>query len=173
MCVCGCVFVTGTLVCLQVAHSLLPLRNCFSAYGGGFLISASEDKEVSQTIRSHRRTAFVHPSVKTSGTSVSVCVCVCLWCLCLQIYIYSLAKSANYKMHYLKHHNVQYKQPPHPHTRAINFIMCLLLSLCRSVIQAPVLAVAVNALDTLIASADSLGNIVLWRRLDFSHTGDS
>jgi len=82
---------------------LLPLRNCFSAYGGGFLISASEDKE---------------------------------------IYIYSLAKSANYKMHYLKHHN------------------------------APVLAVAVNALDTLIASADSIGNIVLWRRLDFPHTGD-
>jgi len=88
---------------VKVAHSLLPLRNCFSVYGGGFLISASEDRD---------------------------------------IYICSLAKSANYKMHYLKHHN------------------------------APVLAVAVNALDTLIASADSIGNIVLWRRLDFPHTGD-
>lgn len=56
-----------------------------------------------------------------------------------EVYIYSLAKGSNYKMHYLKHH------------------------------QVPVVAVAVNLQDTLLASADSLGRIVLWRRMDFSH----
>jgi len=84
---------------VKVAHSLLPLKCCYSAAGQGFLISGSEDKEV---------------------------------------YIYSLAKGANYKMQYLKHH------------------------------QVPVVAVACNGQDTLLASADSLGRIVLWRRMDFS-----
>mmetsp|Transcript_66996 Transcript_66996/g.193594 ORF Transcript_66996/g.193594 Transcript_66996/m.193594 type:complete len:1699 (+) Transcript_66996:102-5198(+) len=59
-----------------------------------------------------------------------------------EVYIYSLAKGSNYKMHYLKHH------------------------------QVPVVAVAVNLQDTLLASADSLGRIVLWRRIDFSHLQD-
>jgi WD40 repeat protein len=59
-----------------------------------------------------------------------------------EVYIYSLAKGANYKMHYLKHHSV------------------------------PVVAVATNKQDTLLASADSLGKITLWRRLDFSHLQD-
>lgn len=85
---------------VRVAHSLLPLKCCYSPSGQGYLISGSEDKEV---------------------------------------YIYSLAKGQNYKMQYLKHH------------------------------QVPVVAVAVNLLDTLLASADSLGRIVLWRRMDFSH----
>uniref|UniRef100_A0A0G4GR33 Myosin motor domain-containing protein n=1 Tax=Chromera velia CCMP2878 TaxID=1169474 RepID=A0A0G4GR33_9ALVE len=31
---------------VKVAHSLLPLRCCYSGFGGGYLISASEDKEV-------------------------------------------------------------------------------------------------------------------------------
>eukprot|EP00930_Biecheleria_cincta_P008752 TRINITY_DN1102_c0_g4_i1.p1 TRINITY_DN1102_c0_g4~~TRINITY_DN1102_c0_g4_i1.p1 ORF type:complete len:1698 (-),score=377.82 TRINITY_DN1102_c0_g4_i1:140-5233(-) len=85
---------------VRVAHSLLPLKCCYSPSGQGYLISGSEDKEV---------------------------------------YIYSLAKGANYKMNYLKHH------------------------------QVPVVAVAVNLQDTLLASADSLGRVVLWRRMDFSH----
>jgi len=85
---------------VRVAHSLLPLKCCYSPSGQGYLISGSEDKEV---------------------------------------YIYSLAKGSNYKMQYLKHH------------------------------QVPVVAVAVNMQDTVIASADSLGRIVLWRRMDFSH----
>jgi len=85
---------------VRVAHSLLPLKCCYSPSGQGYLISGSEDKEV---------------------------------------YIYSLAKGSNYKMQYLKHH------------------------------QVPVVAVAVNLQDTLLASADSLGRIVLWRRMDFSH----
>jgi len=85
---------------VRVAHSLLPLKCCYSPSGQGYLISGSEDKEV---------------------------------------YIYSLAKGSNYKMHYLKHH------------------------------QVPVVAVAVNLQDTLLASADSLGQVVLWRRMDFSH----
>lgn len=88
---------------VRVAHSLLPLKCCYSPSGQGYLISGSEDKEV---------------------------------------YIYSLAKGANYKMQYLKHH------------------------------QVPVVAVAVNFQDTLLASADSLGRIVLWRRMDFSHLPD-
>eukprot|EP00440_Ansanella_granifera_P071094 gb/GFBE01077158.1/.p1 GENE.gb/GFBE01077158.1/~~gb/GFBE01077158.1/.p1 ORF type:complete len:1701 (+),score=509.72 gb/GFBE01077158.1/:1-5103(+) len=88
---------------VRVAHSLLPLKCCYSPSGQGYLISGSEDKEV---------------------------------------YIYSLAKGANYKMHYLKHH------------------------------QVPVVAVAVNLQDTLLASADSLGRVVLWRRMDFSHIQD-
>merc|ERR1719160_630767 len=84
---------------VKVAHSLLPLKCCYSGSGQGFLISGSEDKEV---------------------------------------YIYSLARGSNFKMQYLKHH------------------------------QVPVVAVAVNKQDTLLASADSLGRIVLWRRMDFS-----
>merc|ERR1719160_1941092 len=88
---------------VKVAHSLLPLKCCYSPSGQGYLISGSEDKEV---------------------------------------YIYSLAKGSNYKMQYLKHH------------------------------QVPVVAVAVNFQDTLLASADSLGRIVLWRRMDFSHLPD-
>merc|ERR1712194_537343 len=59
-----------------------------------------------------------------------------------EVYIYSLAKAANYRMQYLKHHLV------------------------------PVVAVATNHQDTLLASADSLGRIVLWRRMDFSHLQD-
>jgi len=58
------------------------------------------------------------------------------------IYIYNLAKGSNYRMQYLKHH------------------------------QVPVVAVSVNLQDTLLASADSLGRIVLWRRMDFSHLPD-
>merc|ERR1712107_450448 len=85
---------------VHVAHSLLPLKCCYSPSGQGELISGSEDKEV---------------------------------------YIYSLAKGLNYRMQYLKHH------------------------------QVPVVAVAVNLQDTLLASADSLGRIVMWRRMDFSH----
>eukprot|EP00427_Karlodinium_veneficum_P009223 CAMPEP_0169080892 /NCGR_PEP_ID=MMETSP1015-20121227/10721_1 /TAXON_ID=342587 /ORGANISM="Karlodinium micrum, Strain CCMP2283" /LENGTH=1694 /DNA_ID=CAMNT_0009140647 /DNA_START=1 /DNA_END=5085 /DNA_ORIENTATION=+ len=88
---------------VRVAHSLLPLKCCYSPSGQGYLISGSEDKEV---------------------------------------YIYSLAKGSNYKMQYLKHH------------------------------QVPVVAVAVNLQDTLLASADSLGRVVLWRRMDFSHIPD-
>mmetsp|Transcript_124923 Transcript_124923/g.266607 ORF Transcript_124923/g.266607 Transcript_124923/m.266607 type:complete len:1729 (-) Transcript_124923:634-5820(-) len=88
---------------VRVAHSLLPLKSCYSPSGQGYLISGSEDKEV---------------------------------------YIYSLAKGSNYKMQYLKHH------------------------------QVPVVTVAVNHQDTLLASADSLGRIVLWRRMDFSHLPD-
>jgi len=88
---------------VRVAHSLLPLKCCYSPSGQGYLISGSEDKEV---------------------------------------YIYSLAKGTNYKMQYLKHH------------------------------QVPVVAVATNLQDTLLASADSLGRIVLWRRMDFSHIPD-
>eukprot|EP00928_Gymnodinium_smaydae_P001541 TRINITY_DN1055_c0_g2_i1.p1 TRINITY_DN1055_c0_g2~~TRINITY_DN1055_c0_g2_i1.p1 ORF type:complete len:1702 (-),score=425.04 TRINITY_DN1055_c0_g2_i1:219-5324(-) len=88
---------------VRVAHSLLPLKCCYSPSGQGYLISGSEDKEV---------------------------------------YIYSLAKGSNYKMQYLKHH------------------------------QVPVVAVAVNLQDTLLASADSLGRIVLWRRMDFSHLAE-
>lgn len=34
---------------------------------------------------------------------------------------------------------------------------------------APVLAVAVNLQDTLLASADACGRVTLWRRIDFSH----
>jgi len=89
---------------VKVAHSLLPLKCCYSPSGQGYLISGSEDKEV---------------------------------------YIYSLGRGHNYKMQYLKHHAV------------------------------PVVAVAVNYQDTLLASADSLGRIVLWRRMDFSHLPDT
>jgi len=88
---------------VRIAHSLLPLKCCYSPSGQGYLISGSEDKEV---------------------------------------YIYSLAKGQNYKIQFLKHH------------------------------QVPVVAVAVNLQDTLLASADSLGRIVLWRRMDFSHLPD-
>eukprot|EP00933_Yihiella_yeosuensis_P047901 TRINITY_DN43899_c0_g1_i1.p1 TRINITY_DN43899_c0_g1~~TRINITY_DN43899_c0_g1_i1.p1 ORF type:complete len:444 (+),score=88.36 TRINITY_DN43899_c0_g1_i1:198-1529(+) len=104
-----CTYNSGVLANLavrhrvRVAHSLLPLKCCYSPSGQGYLISGSEDKEV---------------------------------------YIYSLGKGSNYKQQYLKHH------------------------------QVPVVAVAVNFQDTLLASADSLGRIVLWRRMDFSHLAD-
>jgi len=88
---------------LRVAHSLLPLKCCYSPSGQGFLISGSEDKD---------------------------------------IYIYPIGKGSNYKMQQLKRHTV------------------------------PVVAVATNQQDTLLASADSLGKIVLWRRFDFSHLGE-
>eukprot|EP00435_Cladocopium_sp_Y103_P036146 s2853_g9.t1 len=52
---------------VRVAHALLPLKCCYSPSNQGFLISASEDKDV---------------------------------------YIFSLAKGANYKMSWLKHHQV-------------------------------------------------------------------
>lgn len=104
-----CTYSTGVLTNLtvrhrvRVAHELLPLKNCYSPSGQGYLISGSENKEV---------------------------------------HIYALGKGSNYKMQYLKHH------------------------------QVPVVAVAVNMQDTLLASADSLGRIVLWRRMDFSHIPD-
>ncbi|KAF4705085.1 hypothetical protein FOZ63_012578, partial [Perkinsus olseni] len=85
---------------LRVAHSLLPIKSCYSPSEMGYCISGSEDKGV---------------------------------------YIYSLAKTGNYRMSILHHHTV------------------------------PVVAVATNQQDTLLASADSLGKIVLWRRVDFSH----
>jgi len=88
---------------VKVAHSLLPLKNCYSPNGTGYLISGSEDKEV---------------------------------------YIYALGKGAEYKLQLLKHHEV------------------------------PVVAVALNEQDTLLASGDSLGRIVLWRRMNFSHLGE-
>ncbi|CAJ1340205.1 unnamed protein product, partial [Effrenium voratum] len=53
---------------VRVAHELLPLKNCYSPSGQGYLISGSENKEV---------------------------------------HIYSLGKGANYKMQYLKHHQVK------------------------------------------------------------------
>ena len=87
---------------VKVAHSLLPLKCCFSPSDNGYLISGSEDKGV---------------------------------------YVFSLSKASNYKMQLLQHH------------------------------QVPVVAVASNLQDTLLASADSLGRIVLWRRLDFTHLG--
>ena len=85
---------------VKVAHSLLPLKCCYSPSDQGYLVSGSEDKGV---------------------------------------YVFSLAKGSNYKMQVLNHH------------------------------QVPVVAVTTNQQDTLLASADSLGRIVLWRRLDFSH----
>jgi len=59
-----------------------------------------------------------------------------------EVYIYSLAKGSKNQMQYLRHH------------------------------QVPVVAVAVNLQDTLLASADSLGRVVLWRRMDFTHLPD-
>lgn len=56
--------------------------------------------------------------------------------------IHIYALGKEHKMHYLKYH------------------------------QVPVVAVAVNLQDTMLASADSLGRVVLWRRLDFSHIPD-
>ena len=85
---------------VKVAHSLLPLKCCYSSSDQGYLVSGSEDKGV---------------------------------------YVFSLGKNSNYKMQVLNHH------------------------------QVPVVAVSTNLQDTLLASADSLGRIVLWRRLDFSH----
>jgi len=59
-----------------------------------------------------------------------------------EVYIFALGRGQNYKMQWLKHHTV------------------------------PVVAVAVNLQDTLLASADSLGHIVMWRRMDYSHLPD-
>ena len=56
--------------------------------------------------------------------------------------IYSLARDSDYKMHSVKRH------------------------------AAPVVTVAVNKQDTLLVSADSLGRVVLWRRMDYSHLPD-
>uniref|UniRef100_A0A0G4I0A2 Uncharacterized protein n=1 Tax=Chromera velia CCMP2878 TaxID=1169474 RepID=A0A0G4I0A2_9ALVE len=56
-----------------------------------------------------------------------------------EVYVYALAKGAQYKAATLEHH------------------------------RAPVLAVATNALDSLLVSADSMGSIAMWRRYDFSH----
>ncbi|CAE7446087.1 XI-2 [Symbiodinium pilosum] len=91
---------------VRVAHALLPLKCCYSPSSQGYLISASEDKEV---------------------------------------YIYSLAKGANYKMSYLKHHQVPVVAVATNH-------------------QVPLLDVARRHdgrsfafQDTLLASADSLG----------------
>lgn len=81
---------------VTVAHSLLPIKSCYSPSEGGFLISGSEDNEV---------------------------------------YICSLACGSNYKVEHLRHH------------------------------EAPVVAVAVNKGDTLLASGDAHGRIVLWRRM--------
>merc|ERR1712136_601486 len=57
----------------------------------------------------------------------------------MDLYSYSLAQDPGYKMLCLRHH------------------------------QVPVVAVAVSLQDTLLASADSMGRIVLWRRIDFTH----
>lgn len=86
--------------CVQVAHSSMPLKSCYSPSGRGFLISGSEDKDV---------------------------------------YVYSLAQEANCNFGFLRHH------------------------------QSPVVAVACNLQDTLLASADALGRVILWRRMDFCH----
>eukprot|EP00746_Dinoflagellata_sp_MGD_P010142 gnl/MRDRNA2_/MRDRNA2_120859_c0_seq1.p1 gnl/MRDRNA2_/MRDRNA2_120859_c0~~gnl/MRDRNA2_/MRDRNA2_120859_c0_seq1.p1 ORF type:complete len:523 (+),score=83.90 gnl/MRDRNA2_/MRDRNA2_120859_c0_seq1:44-1612(+) len=55
------------------------------------------------------------------------------------VYVYSLAQGAEGKCGSLRHH------------------------------QAPAVAVACNLQDTLLASADALGRVVLWRRMDFCH----
>ena len=89
--------------CNEVAHTLLPLKSCYSNSGGGFLISASEDAGV---------------------------------------YIYSMSGH--------KRHRVNDDDDRQ---------MILREHHC------PVVAVAVNKLDTLIASADSLGRVLLWRRV--------
>ncbi|GAW82273.1 myosin C [Plasmodium gonderi] len=80
---------------IRINHALLPIRNCFSRFGGGWLISGSEDGN---------------------------------------IYICSLFPQSNYKLIFLKHH------------------------------KAPVMAVVVNDIDTLMISGDSKGNVVFWRR---------
>ncbi|CRH01782.1 myosin C, putative [Plasmodium relictum] len=80
---------------IRINHALLPIRNCYSKYGGGWLMSGSEDGN---------------------------------------IYICSLLPQSNYKLIFLKHH------------------------------KAPVMAVVVNDIDTLMISGDSKGNIVFWRR---------
>jgi len=56
------------------------------------------------------------------------------------IHIFSLANASNDKVQYLKHH------------------------------QVPVVAVAVNLQDTILASADSLGRVVIWRHVEFSQS---
>lgn len=59
-----------------------------------------------------------------------------------EVHIYSLAQASKYKKRSLKHH------------------------------QDPVVAVALNSQDTLLATGDIQGRIVLWRRADFSHLQD-
>ncbi|ETW59707.1 hypothetical protein PFMC_04516 [Plasmodium falciparum CAMP/Malaysia] len=80
---------------IRINHALLPIRNCYSRFGGGWVMSGSEDGN---------------------------------------IYICSLLPQSNYKLIFLKHH------------------------------KAPVMAVVVNNIDTLMVSGDSKGNIVFWRR---------
>ena len=58
------------------------------------------------------------------------------------VYIYSLAQDMNYKMQRLRLHH------------------------------ACVVAVAVNLQDTLLASADAMGRIDFWRRIEFTHLQD-
>jgi len=84
---------------LKIPQSLLPLRSCYSGFGSGWLVSASEDRHV---------------------------------------YLYCLSKKKEFTPQLLKHHKY------------------------------PVLTVAVNDTDSLLASADTCGKIVLWRRYDFS-----
>eukprot|EP00915_Cephaloidophora_sp_WS-2016_P005461 GHVH01007264.1.p1 GENE.GHVH01007264.1~~GHVH01007264.1.p1 ORF type:complete len:1519 (+),score=224.86 GHVH01007264.1:273-4829(+) len=59
------------------------------------------------------------------------------------VYVFSLSKKKEYPVQLLKHHKY------------------------------PVLTVAVNEADTILASADTCGKIVLWRRYDFSHLSPS
>eukprot|EP00927_Polykrikos_kofoidii_P000010 TRINITY_DN10006_c0_g1_i1.p1 TRINITY_DN10006_c0_g1~~TRINITY_DN10006_c0_g1_i1.p1 ORF type:complete len:610 (+),score=97.64 TRINITY_DN10006_c0_g1_i1:45-1874(+) len=56
-----------------------------------------------------------------------------------KVHIVSLAKGLNYRAQCMKHH------------------------------EAPVVVVSVNLQDTLLASADCLGRLVLWRRMDLLH----
>merc|ERR1712137_140477 len=58
------------------------------------------------------------------------------------VYIYNLGTGSGYQMTRLKHH------------------------------QAPVVAVAVNLDDTVLATADSSGRIVMWRREEFFNQGN-
>ncbi|ANQ09648.1 Myosin [Plasmodium coatneyi] len=80
---------------IRINHALLPIRNSYSKFGGGWVISGSEDGN---------------------------------------IYICSLLPQSNYRLVFLKHH------------------------------KAPVMAVVVNDIDTLMVSGDSKGNVVFWRR---------
>merc|ERR1712232_589936 len=80
---------------MLVPQTMLPLKNCYSPSGLGYLISAAEDTDV-----------HIHP----------------------------LGQGLNYKLRYH---------------------------------QTPVIAVSVNAQDTVLASGDEAGTIVFWRRVDF------
>ncbi|EDL44354.1 myosin PfM-C, putative [Plasmodium vivax] len=80
---------------IRINHALLPIRSSFSRFGGGWVVSGSEDGN---------------------------------------IYVCSLLPHSNYRLVFLKHH------------------------------KAPVMAVVVNDIDTLMVSGDSKGNVVFWRR---------